>query len=106
MPSSRLIWANLSGSANRRSAIIAFKPIESRYLEVADDLRIRIPYSKTVVAELRSVPWAWWDGDLKVWRVPFRSWDELRQRWPVIEAAAQRSEPEERQKRRLTQRFT
>jgi hypothetical protein len=43
----------------------AFQPIESRYLEVADDLRIRTPYSRTVVDELRLVPWAWWDGDLK-----------------------------------------
>ncbi len=55
----------------------AFQPIESRYLEVTDDLRIRTPYSKTVVAEMRSVPWAWWDGDLKAWRVPFRSWEQL-----------------------------
>jgi hypothetical protein len=77
----------------------AFQPIESRYLEVADDLRIRTPYSKTVVTEMRLVPWAWWDGYLKAWRVPFRSWEELRKRWPAIEAAAQRNEPAERQKR-------
>jgi hypothetical protein len=77
----------------------AFQPIESRYLEAADDLRIRTPYSKTVVHEMRAVPWAWWDGDLKAWRVPFRSWEELRKRWPAIEAAAQRNEPTERQKR-------
>ena len=77
----------------------AFQPIESRYLEVADDLQIRTPYSKTVVTEMRAVPWAWWDGDLKAWRVPFRSWEELRKRWPAIEAAAQRNEPAERQKR-------
>jgi hypothetical protein len=77
----------------------AFQPVESRYLEVADDLRIRTPYSKTVVEELRSVPWAWWDAELKAWRVPFRSWEDLRRRWPVIEAAAQRNEPGERKKR-------
>jgi hypothetical protein len=66
----------------------AFQPIESRYLEVADDLRIRTPYSRAVVDELRLVPWAWWDGDLEAWRVPFRSWEDLRRRWPTIEAAA------------------
>lgn len=77
----------------------AFQPIESRYLEVADDLRIRTPYSRTVVEELRSVSWAWWDGDLRAWRVPFRSWEELQKRWPAIEAAAQRKEPGERKKR-------
>jgi len=36
----------------------AFQPLESRYLEITDDLRIRTPYSKTVVEELRAVPWA------------------------------------------------
>jgi hypothetical protein len=77
----------------------AFEPVESRYLEAADDLRIRTPYSRTVVAELRAVPWAWWDADLKAWRVPFRSWEELRRRWPAIEAAARRNEPEERRGR-------
>jgi hypothetical protein len=77
----------------------AFQPVASRYLEITDDLRIRTPYSKTVVAEMRSVPWAWWDSDLKAWRVPFRSWEDLQRRWPMIEAAAQRNEPAERQKR-------
>jgi hypothetical protein len=84
----------------------AFQPIESRYLEVADDLRIRTPYSRTVVEELRSVPWAWWDGELKAWRVPFRSWVDLQRRWPAIEAAAQRSEPAERKKRQLARKGT
>jgi hypothetical protein len=84
----------------------AFQPIESRYLEVADDLRIRTPYSRTVVDELRSVPWAWWDGGLKAWRVPFRSWEELRRRWPTIEAAARRNEPVERQKRQQARKGT
>ena len=102
----RWLGRELSGvlayADDRGRDAFAFQPIESRYLEVADDLRIRTPYSKAVVAELRAVPWAWWDGDLKVWRVPFRSWEELRRRWPAIEAGAQRSEPEERQKRRRT----
>jgi hypothetical protein len=84
----------------------AFQPIESRYLEVADDLRIRTPYSKTVVEELRSVPWAWWDSHLKAWRVPFRSWEDLRRRWPAIEAAAQRNEPVERKKRQQARKGT
>jgi hypothetical protein len=77
----------------------AFDPIESPYLEAADDLRIRTPYSQTVLAELRDVPWAWWDSDLKIWRVPYRSADVLRKRWPAIEAAARRAEPEERRRR-------
>lgn len=78
----------------------AFDPLESAYLEVADDLRIKTPYSRTVIAELREVPWAWWDSDIKAWRVPFRSLEELRGRWPTIEAAARRNEPEERLRRR------
>ena len=82
----------------------AFEPISSRYLEVGDDLRVRTPYSKPVIEELRGVPWASWDDDLRVWRVPFRSYEELRRRWPRIEAAARRSEPEERKKRREAER--
>ncbi|WP_419694823.1 hypothetical protein ACN2CC_31860 [Mesorhizobium muleiense] len=78
----------------------AFDPISSPYLEVADDLRIRTPYSKTVLRELREIPWAGWDDELRAWRVPFRSYEELRRRWPTIEEAARRSEPEERKRRR------
>ena len=89
----------LAYADERGKDALAFEPIESRYLEMADDLRIRTPFSKAVVAELRVVPWAWWDGEIKAWRVPFRSWEELRRRWPAIEAAAQRAEPEERRKR-------
>ena len=89
----------LSYADDRGRDAFTFEPVESRYLEAADDLLIRTPYSRTVVDELRSVPWAWWDGKLKAWRVPFRSWEELRKRWPVIEAAAQRNEPDERKKR-------
>jgi hypothetical protein len=77
-----------------------FSPIESRYLAPEQELLVRTPYSKTVVEELRAVPWAWWDGDERVWRVPFRSVDALRKRWPTIEAAALRNEPEERRQRR------
>ncbi len=82
----------LAYADDRGRDAFAFQPIGSRYLEAADDLRIRTPYAKAVVDELRAVPWAWWDGDLKAWRVPFRSWDALLRRWPAIEAAAQRIE--------------
>ena len=84
----------------------AFQPIKSRYLEVEDDLRIRTPYSKTVVEEMRAVPWAWWDSDLKAWRVPFRSWEDLQKRWRTIEAAAERNEPAERQRRQRDRKGT
>ncbi|MES0217245.1 hypothetical protein NKL07_17970 [Mesorhizobium sp. C280B] len=43
----------------------AFDPISSQYLEIADDLRIRTPYSRTVLEELRAVPWASWDDELR-----------------------------------------
>lgn len=90
----------LAYADERGKNAFSFELIESRYLERANDLRIRTPYSKAVLDELRAVPWAWWDGDMKAWRVPFRSWEVLRRRWPTIEAGAQRAEPEERQKRR------
>ncbi|MFC3321578.1 hypothetical protein [Mesorhizobium cantuariense] len=77
-----------------------FDPISSPYLEVAQDLRIRTPYSRTVLKELREIPWARWDDELRAWRVPFRSYEELRQHWPKIEQAAQQAEPEARQRRR------
>ncbi len=77
----------------------AFEPIHSRYLEAADDLLIRTPYSRTVVAEMRAVPWASSDPTLRAWRAPYRSWEELRRRWPAIEAAAARHEPAERRRR-------
>lgn len=78
----------------------AFDPLSSRYLEVADDLRIRTPYSRTVLEKLRAVPWASWDDELRAWRVPFRSYEELRRHWPSIERAAGRAEPDERKRRR------
>ncbi|ESY73879.1 hypothetical protein NKH57_29700 [Mesorhizobium sp. M1050] len=84
----------------------AFDPISSRYLEIADDLRIRTPYSKTVVKELHAVPWASWDDELRAWRVPFRSYETLRRRWPHIEQAAQHAEPEERKRRLAATRNT
>lgn len=82
----------------------AFEPIASRYLQAADDLLVRTPYSRTVIEELRAVPWARWDPTPKVWRVPYRSLDALRQRWPAIEDAARRAEPEERRKRQEERR--
>jgi hypothetical protein len=77
----------------------AFKPITSPYLEVADGFVVRMPYSRTVIAELRELPWARWDPTLKAWRLPFRSFEELRRRWPAIEGAARLAEPDERRKR-------
>lgn len=77
-----------------------FEPILSPYLDVIKTgLRIRTPFSRTVVDELRQVPFARWNGDLRVWEVPFASYDELQHRWDAIEAAAKRAEPEERRKR-------
>ncbi len=76
-----------------------FEPIASSYLEVADDLRIRTPYSKTVIDTVRTIPWAHWDEELRAWRVPFRSYEELLRQWKSIEAAARRNEPEERKRR-------
>lgn len=104
----RWLGTKLSGvlahADERGRDAFAFDPIDSRYLEVADDLRLRTPYSTVVVAELRLVPWAWWDADMKAWRVPFRSWEDLRRRWPTIEAAAQDSEPEARRQRRAARK--
>jgi hypothetical protein len=47
-----------------------------------------------------------WDGELKAWRVPFRSWEDLRRRWPAIEATAQRNEPAERRNRQQARKGT
>ena len=79
----------------------AFDPIESRYLEAMPAaIQIRTPYSRTVVNEIREIPFARWDADRRLWTVPYRSFEELRRRWPAIEAAAERSEPEARRARR------
>lgn len=81
----------------------AFDPIESRYLEAAAaTLQIRTPYSKTLVHEIREIPYARWDADRRLWTVPYRSFEDLRRRWPKIEAAAERSEPEARKARQAT----
>jgi len=93
----------LHGDLKGRDAY-AFDPIVSPYLQAADDLRIRTPYSKTVLDELRAIPWSHWDEELRAWRVPFRSYEELRRRWDTIEAAARRGEPEERKRRREAER--
>lgn len=76
-----------------------FEPLISDYLTVADDLVVRTPYSRTVVEQMRAIPWARWDPEGRVWRLPFRSYDELRRRWPEIEAAARRNGPEERRRK-------
>jgi hypothetical protein len=79
----------------------AFEPIETPYLEAGQfSFQIRTPYSRTIVDEIREIPFARWDADRRLWTVPYRSFDELRQRWPTIEAAAQRNEPEMRKARR------
>jgi hypothetical protein len=84
-----------------------FDPISSPYLEVGKaGLRVRTPYSRTVVDKLREVPYARWDGDLRIWQVPFRSYEELRRRWPEIETAARRNEPAERRRRAEERRGT
>ncbi|NKM50066.1 hypothetical protein GFL91_35165 [Rhizobium leguminosarum bv. viciae] len=91
--------ADAHADAKGRDAF-AFDPIDSPYLELGKaGFRIRTPYSKTIVDELREVPFSRWDGDLKLWHVPFRAYEELRRRWPEIEAAARRNEPEERRRR-------
>lgn len=93
-------WSGVLAHANQRGRdAFAFEPITSTYLEVADDLVVRTPYSRTVIIELREVPWARWDPALKAWRVPFRSFEDLRRRWPAIEEAAHRAEPEQRRTR-------
>lgn len=79
----------------------AFDPVESSYLEAApSSFQIRTPYSRTVINEIREIPFARWDADRRLWTVPYRSFDELRRRWPAIETAAERNEPETRKARR------
>lgn len=77
-----------------------FEPILSPYLQVHDrGFRIRTPFSRTVVDELRQIPFARWNGDDKVWEIPYASYDDLQRRWEKIEEAAKRAEPEQRRKR-------
>ncbi len=94
-------WSGVLAHADQRGRdAFAFDPIESPYLEVSEDFVVRTPYSRTVIAELREVPWARWDPSEKAWRVPFRSFEELRRRWPTIEGAARQAEPEERRRQK------
>ena len=93
-------WSGVLAYADQRGRdAFTFEPITSPYLEVADDLVVRTPFSRAVITELRTVPWARWDPASKAWRVPFRSFEDLRRRWPAIESAARQAEPEERRKR-------
>jgi len=93
-------WSGVLAYADERGRdAFAFEPIESPYLEVGDGFVVRTPYSRAVIAELRAVPWARWDPADKAWRAPFRSFEELRRRWPAIEEAARGAEPEARRKR-------
>ncbi|WDZ81877.1 hypothetical protein PWG15_33795 (plasmid) [Ensifer adhaerens] len=78
-----------------------FEPIQSPYLSAgAAALEIRTPYSPSIVNDIREIPFARWDADRRLWTVPYRSLFELRQRWPDIEAEAERSEPDARKARR------
>lgn len=98
--------ADVHADAKGRDAY-EFDPISSSYFEITEaGFRVRTPYSKMVVEQLREVPFASWDSDLRVWYVPFRSYEELRRRWKTIEAAAKRYEPEEVRKRRETEKNT
>ncbi len=98
-------WSGVLAYADERGRdAFTFEPLASPYLEAADDLVVRTPYSRDVVAWLRQVPWARWDPAAKAWRVPFRSFEELRRHWPAIEEAARRAEPEERRKRAESRR--
>lgn len=93
-------WSGVLAYADQRGRdAFTFEPIASPYLDVTEDLVVRTPYSRTVIEELRLVPWASWDPAAKAWRVPFRSYEALLKRWPAIEAAARLAEPEERRKR-------
>jgi hypothetical protein len=89
--------------AKGRDAFV-FDPLESSYLTVAEDLRVRTPYSRTIVEALRAIPFAHWDAEERIWRVPFRSYEELKERWPEIEEAARRNEPAARRQRREAQK--
>ena len=84
-----------------------FEPILSPYLQVYDrGFRIKTPFSRTVVDELRQIPFARWNSDDKVWEVPYASYDDLQHRWEAIENAAKRAEPEERHKRTQARKGT
>jgi hypothetical protein len=85
----------------------AFDPIESRYLEATpSEFQVQTPYSRTVINEIREIPFARWDADRRLWTVPYRSYDELRRRWSAIEAAAACNEPEVKKARREAMKGT
>ncbi|WP_246812788.1 hypothetical protein [Ensifer sp. ENS07] len=78
----------------------AFEPIDSPYLLAGPlALEIRTPYSKSVINDIREIPFARWDPDRRLWTVPYRALSELRQRWRAIESAAKHSEPQARKER-------
>ncbi|KRE13864.1 hypothetical protein ASE63_17780 [Bosea sp. Root381] len=91
---------HLAFADERGRDAFSFDPIESEYLEANGDVIVRTPYSRTVIDNLRGVPWAAWDREGKVWRVPYRSLEALRSCWLSIEIAARRAEPSERKRRR------
>ncbi|SDB75008.1 hypothetical protein SAMN02927895_05712 [Belnapia rosea] len=98
-------WTGVLAHADQRGRdAFTFEPITSPYLEVTEDLIVRTPYSRSVIAELRAVPWARWDPASKAWRVPFQSFVDLRRRWPAIEDAARQAEPEARRRRAESRR--
>ncbi|TNC15937.1 hypothetical protein FF100_01335 [Methylobacterium terricola] len=79
----------------------AFEPLESPYLEAGPDaLVVRTPYSRLVVDTLRTIPFAAWAPEIRAWRVPWRSYEALKDVWGVIEKAAAASEPAARRARR------
>jgi hypothetical protein len=91
--------ADVHADDKGRDAFV-FDPIVSDYLEAQSELIVRTPYSRTVVEELRQVPFARWDDVRKAWVIPYRGYDELKRRWSGIEEAARRAEPDERKRRR------
>ncbi|NGM33514.1 hypothetical protein G4G93_06115 [Methylobacterium sp. DB0501] len=79
----------------------AFEPLESPYLEAGPEaLLVRTPYSRMVVDTLRTIPFAAWAPEIRAWRVPWRSYEALKEAWCVIEEAARLSEPAARRARR------
>ncbi len=101
--SQELLTLDRHADSKGRDAFL-FEPLESPYLTVGEDLKVRTPYSRTVVETLRSIPWARWNPEERVWHVPFRSYEELRRQWPIIEEAARRNEPAEKRRRREAQK--
>ncbi|WP_353505725.1 hypothetical protein [Rhizobium sp. RM] len=87
-------------SEERGRDAFQFEPILSQYLQVVPTgFKIRTPYSREVVDQLRQIRFARWNGPEKVCEVPFGSYDDLQHGWKIIEEAAKRAEPEERRKR-------